>query len=288
MSNPGLIIEERSRDIGDFLVGRLIPFRKKRMVGPFIFIDHMGPSEIGDGKYLDIDPHPHIGLCTLTYLFQGEILHRDSIGSEQLIRPGDVNLMTAGKGVTHTERTPEAHRDETRRLMHGYQIWIALPKGKEQMDPEFFHVESDALPKWSSGNMDYILVSGSALGRESPVPTYSPHYMIDIHAQSDAILSLDELTGETGIVVIDGAVEACGERIANGNMLVAKHDEGCTIQIHKGTHLLVFGGEPFPEERFIYWNFVASDKELIEKAKEKWQDREFPGVHNDTGYIPLP
>ncbi|MGB3464347.1 MAG: pirin family protein, partial [Cyclobacteriaceae bacterium] len=140
MSNTDLIIEERSRDIGDFLVGRLIPFCKKRMVGPFIFIDHMGPSEIGNGKYLDVDQHPHIGLSTLTYMLSGELLHQDSIGTSQLITPGSVNWMSAGKGVTHTERTPKNLRDGSRFTMHGYQIWVALPKALEEMSPEFHHI----------------------------------------------------------------------------------------------------------------------------------------------------
>ncbi len=288
MSNPGLIIEERSRDIGDFLVGRLIPFRKKRMVGPFIFIDHMGPSKIGTGTYLDIDPHPHIGLCTLTYLFEGEILHRDSIGSEQLIKPGDVNLMTAGSGVTHTERTPSQQRDGTTRTLHGYQIWIALPKEEEDRQPEFFHLSTGSLPSWENDGFKHTLVSGKALGYESPVPAYSPHYMIDCIAQKDSLLQLDQLYGETGLVITNGNIAACGQSIPAGNMLIAKHEEGCQVEVSAGTHLLVFGGDAFPEERHIYWNFVATSKEKIEAAKVRWRNRDFPKVVNDKGYIPLP
>ena len=156
MSNTDLIIEERSRDIGDFLVGRLIPFRKKRMVGPFIFIDHMGPSQTGNGKFLDIDAHPHIGLSTLTYLLEGEIQHQDSIGTNQLIGPGSVNLMTAGNGVTHTERTPKHLRDKVSTL-HGYQIWIALPKAFEETTPEFQHVASPDLPQWHDEAASFTL-----------------------------------------------------------------------------------------------------------------------------------
>jgi len=288
MSNPGLIIEERSRDIGDFLVGRLLPFRKKRMVGPFIFIDHMGPSLIKADNYLDIDPHPHIGLSTLTYLFEGEILHRDSIGSEQIIKPGDVNLMTAGIGVTHTERTPPNLRDNVERRMHGYQIWIALPKEKEEMDPEFFHVVAEDLPRWDQDGIHYTLISGNAFGRESPVPTYSNQYMIELKAEKDSIFQLDRLYGETGIVVVEGSLQACDEIIESGNMLIAKHDEGCTITLNRQCHLLVFGGDAFEEERFIYWNFVATSKETIELAKDRWRTKNFPSVVNDSGYIHLP
>ena len=288
MSNPGLIIEERSRDIGDFLVGRLIPFRKKRMVGPFIFIDHMGPSTLSKGRYMDIDPHPHIGLCTLTYLFDGEILHRDSMGSEQIVKPGDVNLMTAGKGVTHTERTPDYLRNGEKHLMHGYQIWIALPQELETMEPEFFHVEAQELPRWESAGIEFILVSGETHGRKSPVPFYSAHYMLNLKCQAGSTLLIDDFEDETGLVVVSGTISACGEQIGEGSMLVAKNTDNCSIQVESSSHLLIFGGQPFPEPRHIYWNFVATDKVLIEEAKEKWRNKKFPEVINDSGYIPLP
>src|SRR5690606_16571634 len=154
MSNIGLIIEERTRDIGDFLVGRLLPFRKKRMVGPFIFIDHMGPEILGNGKYMDVGRHPHIGLSTLTFLLEGEIMHKDSIGTEQRIAPGSVNWMVAGRGVTHTERTPQDLRDKTF-TVHGYQIWVALPKNQEDIDPEFYHFDASELPQWQDGSASF-------------------------------------------------------------------------------------------------------------------------------------
>ena len=288
MSNAGLIIEERGRDIGDFLVGRLIPFRKKRMVGPFIFIDHMGPSEISEGKYLDIGQHPHIGLSTLTYLFEGEVVHRDSIGSVQRVTPGDVNLMTAGKGVVHTERTPSDHRDGSVRKVHGYQIWIALPKEKEDMDPEFFHVAAERLPKWSDKGIAYILVAGEAYGQQSPVPTYSHQFMIDMRSKEKTPCNAETLKGEIGLVVVKGYIEACGERIDQGNMLVSKQEDVCHIQLGEDSHVLLFGGEPFPEERFIFWNFVATTKEKIEAAKERWREKQFPMVPGEKGYVPLP
>lgn len=289
MSNTDLIIEERSRDIGDFLVGRLIPFRKKRMVGPFIFIDHMGPSEVGPGHYMDVDQHPHIGLSTLTYLFEGEIQHQDSIGSNQRITPGSVNWMTAGKYVTHTERTPEQLRDGGTYPVHGYQIWVALPKHLEDMDPEFFHLDGDQLPKWEDQGAAFTLVAGKGFGKASPLPVYSDLFMVEIQTKDIYELEIkDQLAGEIGICIVEGAVDACETRIEKGNMLVSKVENQCTMTIHPASRILLFGGIPFEEERHIFWNFVSSDKEKIEGAKRRWKDWDFPKVANDDTYVPLP
>lgn len=289
MSNVNLIIEERSRDIGDFLVGRLIPFRKKRMVGPFIFIDHMGPSEVGPGHYMDVDQHPHIGLSTLTYLLEGEIEHKDSIGTEQVIRPGSVNWMTAGKYVTHTERTPQPLRDGRTFTMHGYQIWIALPKDKEEIAPLFHHTPADRLPVWKDGDASFKLIAGKGYGKESPVPVYSDLFMVEVICPSDYQLEIQgSLFGEIGICIVEGEIVACGESISKGNMAVSKVQDACSVKVKAGSHLLLFGGEPFPEERFIYWNFVSSDKERLEEAKRIWKEWEFPKVSGDESYVPLP
>ncbi|MEM8893455.1 MAG: pirin family protein [Bacteroidota bacterium] len=289
MSNTGMIIEERSRDIGDFLVGRLIPFRKKRMVGPFIFIDHMGPSKVGAGKYLDVGQHPHIGLSTLTYLMEGTILHRDSIGSVQRIEPGSVNWMTAGSGVVHTERTPTELRGGSTHTLHGYQIWVALPKVHEEITPSFHHVSKDDIPRWSQGGFDIKLLAGKAFNRQSPVPVYSPLFMLDIQAnKTDRFVADGQLNGEIGICVVNGQIQACGEQIGAGNMLVSKTNDLCDIQVDEGTHLLIFGGEAFPEERFIYWNFVSTSKERIETAKQDWAGRKFDMVPEESDYVPLP
>ena len=174
MANNPMLVDERERDIGNFLVGRLLPFRKKRQVGPFTFIDHMGPSTIAPGQYIDVDQHPHIGLSTLTYLLEGEIAHRDSTGADVVIRPGDVNFMTAGSGVTHTERTPEAQRDGGTYTMHGYQIWVALPKEQEEIAPAFVHLAAAELPRWQDEHAEYILVAGEGYGRKSPLPGILP------------------------------------------------------------------------------------------------------------------
>lgn len=289
MSNIGLIIEERSRDIGDFLVGRLLPFRKRRMVGPFIFIDHMGPTELGPDKYMDIDQHPHAGLSTLTFLLEGEIIHRDSLGTNQRISPGSVNWMVAGKGVTHTERTPDDLRDGNTFTAHGYQIWVALPKELEDCEPEFHHVEAAALPQWQEGSTSFKLIAGSGYGKESPVPVKSELFMIEIKTKERFELDTsDKIKGEIGICIVEGSIDACGNRIEKGNMLVSKSEDTCNVNVHPNTHLLLFGGKPFEEERYIYWNFVSSEKGKIEKAKTDWKKRNFPKVPDDNTYVLMP
>ncbi len=289
MSNIGLIIEERSRDIGDFLVGRLIPFRKKRMIGPFIFIDHMGPTQLGPSKYMDVDQHPHIGLSTLTYMLEGEIVHEDSIGSKQLIQPGSVNWMTAGKGVSHTERTPEHFRNGKVFTAHGYQIWVALPKHLEDMEPEFHHIPGEQLPRWQDGTAHFTMVAGRGYGKTSPVPVHSELFMVEVNTQEDYELKIKgELRGEIGICIVEGAIQACGEVVEKGHILVSKVEDTCTISLRPNTHLLLFGGVPFAEERHIYWNFVASSKERIEAAKEAWKAKTFPMMPSDNTYVPLP
>lgn len=289
MSNTDLIIEERSRDIGDFLVGRLIPFRKKRMVGPFIFIDHMGPSEIGDGKYLDVDQHPHIGLSTLTYMLSGHIMHEDSIGTKQLITPGSVNWMSAGKGVTHTERTPKSLRDGQKHVMHGYQIWVALPKHLEEMEPEFHHIAAEELPRWKDSGAEFTLVAGKGFEKESPVPVYSELFMVELKTTADYELDINgKLEGEIGICIVEGSIDACEHHLEKGNMLVSKVDGQCKVHIKENSHLLLFGGIPLPEERHIFWNFVSSSKERLEQAKSEWRNKEFPKVLGDDSYVPMP
>jgi redox-sensitive bicupin YhaK (pirin superfamily) len=289
MSNIGLIIEERSRDIGDFLVGRLLPFRKKRMVGPFIFIDHMGPTQLGPNSYMDVDQHPHMGLSTLTFMLEGEIVHKDSMGSNQIITPGSVNWMVAGKGVTHTERTPQNLRNGNTFTAHGYQIWVALPKELEDCEPEFHHIKETNLPKWQEGDAQFTLIAGEGYGRKSPVPVKSELFMIEVKTEKQFELNTKEkLKGEIGICIVQGAIEACGEPIEKGNMLVSKVEDTCNLIVKPNTHLLLFGGKPFEEERYIYWNFVSSSKEKLDKAKEDWRNKAFPKVLGDTTYVEMP
>jgi len=289
MSNIGLIIAERSRDIGDFLVGRLIPFRKKRMIGPFIFIDHMGPTSLGPEKYMDVDQHPHIGLATLTFMLEGEIMHEDSLGTKQRITPGSVNWMIAGKGVSHTERTPADLRDGRSLVAHGYQIWVALPKELEDIAPQFYHFGADELPQWHNGSTTFKLIAGNGYGKSSPVPVHSPLFMVEIKTVEDYVLDTsNELYGEIGICIVEGAIVACDNEINKGNILVSKVSDVCNIKVKANSHILLFGGEPFSEERHIYWNFVSHDKNKIDEAKQAWKNKAFPMMQTDRTYVPLP
>ncbi|MFT3885200.1 MAG: pirin family protein [Flavobacteriales bacterium] len=290
MSNIGIIIPERPRDIGNFMVGRLLPFHSKRMVGPFIFIDHMGPVAMNDHQNMDVGPHPHTGLSTLTFLFEGAVMHRDSLGSVVEITPGAVNWMTAGRGIVHSERTPDCLR-QVDKHMHGLQIWVALPKEMEEVDSSFHHIEAEALPAWEQDGARYKLIAGEVMGRRSPVPVHSPLYMLEIHSPEGCAVRIGEqLYGEVGMYVLEGEVRegTDGEPIGSRRILVAKDPSLCAFTMAPGTTVYLFGGEPFPEERFIYWNFVATSQERIEAAKESWRTLRFPMIEGETGYVPLP
>jgi len=288
MSNISLIIEERPRNIGNFMVGRLLPFQGKRMVGPFIFIDHMGPVNMNDHQNLDIPPHPHIGLSTLTYLFEGNILHKDGLGTEVEIKAGQVNWMTAGKGLAHSERTPEYLRHSDKQ-MHGLQIWVALPKELEQMEPSFSHTEEHELPQWTDGDVTYKLIAGKISGKTSPVPVYSPLYFLEIKSTSSQTIKLGtELYGEVGLYILSGEIKTEGNTYAPKELLVAKDSSLCEFEMTADTTIYIFGGDPFPEERHIYWNFVATTRELIEDAKERWRQQAYAPVPGETEFIPLP
>ncbi|WP_113654289.1 pirin family protein [Pedobacter namyangjuensis] len=288
MSNIKLIIEERPSDIGNFMVGRLLPFREKRMVGPFSFIDHMGPALLSDHENLDVPPHPHIGLSTLTYLFEGSMMHRDSLGTEIEIKPGQVNWMTAGKGIVHSERTPEYLR-QSEKSLHGLQIWVALPKDLEQMEPEFYHADADDLPSWNTDGVQYKLIAGEAFGKKSPIPVYSPLYFLELKSEEEKTVKIGEyLFGESGIYILEGAIENDDNSFEPKQLLVAKDSSLCEFTMKANTTIYIFGGDAFPEERFIYWNFVATSKELIEEAKNKWVNQEFEKVPGETDFVPLP
>lgn len=288
MSNIQLIIEERPADIGHFLVGRLLPFRERRMVGPFIFIDHMGPAQMSDHQNLDVGPHPHIGLSTLTYLFEGNVTHHDTLGTNVEIQPGQVNWMTAGKGIVHSERTPERFRHSDK-VLHGLQIWVALPRELEQMAPTFFHAEGDTIPSWEEGGVHYKLVAGEVKGHRSPVPVYSKLYLLELKNKERQAISLGkDLYGDVGMYILEGNVESEGNVYEPRRILVAKNSQLCDFVMAENTTVYIFGGEPFPEPRHIYWNFVASDLALIEKAKEDWVAQRFPLLPNEPDIVPLP
>lgn len=292
MSNIGIIVPERPRDIGNFMVGRLLPFHTKRMVGPFIFIDHMGPVAMNARENMDIGPHPHIGLSTLTFLFEGAVMHRDSLGTAVEITPGAVNWMNAGSGIVHSERTPDRLRG-SEKVMHGLQIWVALPKALEEMPPSFHHVEAKDLPSWEADGARFKLVAGEVLGQRSPVPVHSPMYMLEIKSEQGATVRIGaELFGEVGMYILEGGVregtDGSGEELGPKQILVAKDASLCAFTMAPGTTVYLFGGEPFPEERYIYWNFVATSEEKLEVAKQRWRDLDFvmpPGEHDP---IPLP
>ncbi len=289
MSNIKLIIEERAASIGKFMVGRLLPFRQKRMVGPFIYIDHMGPVKLNERENFDVLPHPHIGLSTLTFLFEGSIMHRDTLGNEVEIKPGAVNWMTAGKGIVHSERTPEYLRHSPL-YMHGLQIWVALPKDLEQMEPQFSHIEENQIPKWTEGDLQFKLVAGEAFGRKSPVPVFSKLFMLEIKSKTKQSVNIgDSLYGESGLYILEGAIESEGNIYDPKQLLVAKDSTLCEFTIHENSTIYIFGGEPFPEERFIDWNFVSISKERIEEAKQKWKAQAFPKIEGDEiEFIPYP
>lgn len=288
MSNIQLIIEEKAADIGNFMVGRLLPFRQKRAVGPFVFIDHMGPAQMKDYENLDIPPHPHIGLSTLTYLFEGAIMHRDSIGSELEIQPGAVNWMTAGRGVVHSERTPNYLRTSDKNL-HGLQIWIALPKALEAIEPSFTHISADEIPHWQQDGVSIKLIAGEALERKSPVPVHSPLYFIEIKSKSAQAVNIGQhLYGESALYILQGSIKSEGNIYEPKQLLIAKDSTLCTFEMSEDTIIYIFGGEPFPEERFINWNFVSSSKERIQQAKEDWIHQKFPKVPGETEFVPYP
>jgi len=288
MSNIQLTIEERPANIGNFLVGRLLPFREKRTVGPFAFIDHMGPASMNDHENMDVPPHPHIGLSTLTYLFEGSIMHKDSLGTEMEIKPGAVNWMTAGKGIVHSERTPVYLRNANKHL-HGLQIWVALPKELEEMQPSFTHIEASELPVWSENNLSFKLIAGEAFGRRSPVPVYSPLYFIEIKSTERQKINIGhQLFGESALYILEGGIVSDGNTFAPKQLLVSKNSTLCEFEMAENSTIYIFGGEPFAEERIIYWNFVSSKKELIENAKQLWIDQKFDKVPGETEFVPLP
>ncbi|MCU0442091.1 MAG: pirin family protein [Bacteroidia bacterium] len=289
MSHVDLIIPERAVQIRQFMVGRLLPFRQKRMVGPFIYIDHMGPVALPSGANIDIGPHPHIGLSTLTFLFEGSIMHRDSIGTVQEIKPGEVNWMTAGKGISHSERTPDYQRDQNKR-MHGLQIWVAMPKHLEQSTPSFTHTEAHELPVWQNeAGVQFRLIAGKANGYESPVPVHSPLYLLEIKSTSQQHIELgDWLFGESGLYILEGNITCDNHLFEPKQVLVCSEPKLCGFEMAANTTVYLFGGEPFAEERHIDWNFVSSEPALIDEAKQQWLNGTFPMIEGESEPIPYP
>lgn len=288
MSTIEMTIPERAAGIGNFQVGRLLPFRQKRAVGPFVFLDHMGPAALAANENLDVLPHPHIGLSTLTYLFEGAIMHRDSIGSVAEIQPGAVNWMTAGKGVVHSERTPEYLRN-TEKKLHGLQFWVGLPKEYEETEPSFIHIEADKIPAWTEDHLQFRLIAGEAFGRKSPVPVFSRLYFAEIKSNTARLADLSgSLYGESALFILEGAVRIEGITYGPDQILVTKESQRCSFEMEAGSTVYVFGGDPFAEERYIDWNFVSSGKNRLLAAREDWIHQRFPMPPGETETVPYP
>ena len=281
------IIVPRSKDIGGFEVRRVLPSRERRTIGPFVFFDQMGLGHFKAGRGLDVRPHPHIGLATITYLYSGEIMHRDSLNTKQVIRPGAVNLMTAGRGIVHSERSPEDSRATDSELF-GLQAWIALPRAFEESDPDFSHHSADELPVIEDGGARARVLAGSAYGEIASVPVKSETLYVDLHLQPGASLPIDSPHEERGLYIAEGSIEVDGQTYPAGQLLVLKHGAHFTIGSRTGARVALLGGEPLDGPRHLWWNFVHSDKARIEQAKADWVAGRFDQVIDDSDWIPLP
>jgi redox-sensitive bicupin YhaK (pirin superfamily) len=282
------VIVPRTVDLGDFAVRRALPSARTRMVGPFIFFDHFGPAEFHAGNGLDVRPHPHIGLATVTYLFDGEIMHRDSLGTAMAIKPGEVNWMTAGRGIVHSERTRPERRVDGEPI-HGLQMWVALPAAKEEMDAGFAHHATAEFPVAKENGKNVRVVVGSLYGASSPVPTVHETIFGDVHLKAGMSLPLDADHEERAIYVIEGVVDIAGDKFEPGRLLVFKPGDAATITAVNNTHFVIVGGAPMDGPRHIWWNFVSSRKERIEQAKADWKAGHFDKVPGDeVEFIPLP
>jgi redox-sensitive bicupin YhaK (pirin superfamily) len=283
------VIVPRTSDLGDgFTVRRALPSAQSRMVGPFVFFDHFGPTEFRSGNGLDVRPHPHIGLATVTYLFDGEIMHRDSLGTAVPIRPGEVNWMTAGSGIVHSERTGAERRVQGDTL-HGLQMWVALPAVSEEMAPAFAHHATEEFPVVRDNGKIVRVVLGSLYGAKSPVATTSETIFADVTLKAGAALPLDAGHEERAVYVIVGEVDIAGDRFGPQRLLVFRAGDAITIRAVADTHLVVAGGAPMDGPRYIWWNFVSSRKERIEQAKADWTAGHFGKVPGDEiEWIPLP
>ena len=283
------VIVPRTVDLGDgFSVRRALPSARTRMVGPFIFFDHFGPAEFRAGAGLDVRPHPHIGLATVTYLFDGEIMHRDSLGTALAIKPGEVNWMTAGRGIVHSERTG-AEKRVTGSPIHGLQMWVALPKAHEEMEAAFAHHDTVEFPTVAENGKDVRVVVGSAYGAKSPVPVVHETLFADVHLKAGSSVPLDADHEERAIYMITGEIDIAGDKFGSGQLLVFRPGDTITITAAQDSHFVICGGAAMDGPRHIWWNFVSSSKDRIEQAKADWQAGHFQKVPGDEiEFIPLP
>ncbi len=281
------LLKPHVRDLGDFTVRRLLPAAATQTVGPFIFFDHMGPVQLPPGQGADVRPHPHIGLATVTYLFEGEIIHRDSLGSDQAIRPGDVNWMTAGHGIVHSERSPEHVRPAGARL-HGIQTWVALPQEQEGAEPSFFHHPAATLPRIERPGVRMVVIAGDAFGLTSPVKVFSRTLYVAIELDAGASVEIPADHAERGIYPVDGAVALDGEPLPAEHMVVLTPGQPATLTATAPSRVMLLGGDPTDGHRFIHWDLAASSKVAIEAAAQRWEEDQFPHVPGETERIPLP
>jgi redox-sensitive bicupin YhaK (pirin superfamily) len=283
-----LVIDARPRDVGGFSVRRLLPSASQRLVGPFIFFDHMGPADLAPGAGFNVRPHPHIGLATVTYLFDGEIVHRDSLGSIQPIRPGDVNWMVAGRGIAHSERT-SAEAQRTGIGIHGIQSWVALPLEHEEMAPRFEHHATRTIPTVERDGARLDVIAGTAFGARSPVACLSPTLYVHARLDAGARLTVDTEHEERAVYIVEGAISCDDRRFAAGTLVVFRTGVPVVVEAQEATRMMLLGGAKLAGERLVWWNFVASSKERIERAKDEWKNRRFPAIPgDDIDFIPLP
>lgn len=281
------VIVPRARDLGDFTVRRVLPSGRQQMVGPFIFFDHMGPATFGVSEGMDVRPHPHIGLATVTYLFKGSILHRDSLGSEQLIAPGAINWMLAGKGIVHSERTPYAMRGQTEEV-EGLQLWVALPTHLEETEPAFTHYDARAIPEKRDADIYSRVLAGQYAGLTSPVQTQSPLFYVEVRLDDAAHTVIEANYTERAIYIVSGKLVIDEQQYDAAQMLVLAPGEEIPVTAMSNSHFVVLGGEPLDGPRHVWWNFVSSRLERIEEAKDDWREKRFPCVPGETEWIPLP
>ena len=283
--DPALIIEPQEHDLGGFSVRRVLPSRHRRLVGPFIFFDHMGPAEFAPGDGIQVRPHPHIGLSTVTYLFEGEIMHHDSLGYTQPIQAGAVNLMTAGRGIVHSERAGDDL--DSRSRLHGIQSWMALPLDQEECDPAFVHYPADYLPEVEIDGTKIRVIMGDAYGHQSPVTQYAPTLYLELFMSAGSRLTLPDGYAQLAAYVVEGQVGIGADSISAGAMAVAPDAGVMHLQAAADSHVMVIGGADLGE-RHIWWNFVSSSKQRIEQASDDWRNMRFDLVPGDDEFIPLP
>lgn len=282
-----VVIDARARELGGIAIQRVLPSARRRAVGAFTFLDHMGEMDLAPGQGIDVPPHPHIGLATLTYLFEGAIEHRDSLGSAQVIRPGDVNWMVAGRGVVHSERTPQDLRVAPSRL-HGLQFWVALPRDHEEAPPTFAHHPGASIPEREQGGVVMRVLVGSAYGVSSPVEVLSPSFCVVATMPVGAELPLTDAYEERAAYVVRGAIGCGDERAEAGRMVVFTPGARVTLRAEQDARVLLLGGAPLDGPRHMEWNFVSTSKERIAQARADWKARRFPTVPGDDGYVPFP